>query len=131
MRIGDKEFVTVGAALAVLYAVYRMLEQPAVQVTPGPTGIPGGAWDGSVPYYATPNGAVYGIGGSGTPGAPSPAAPDVNVLGFPIPGFPPIGPWSPPPVTVDLTINPPGNQGYNAYFPLFGFVGVDSSQAFQ
>jgi|ERR1700691_3638539 hypothetical protein len=53
---------------------------------------------------------------------------------LPVPGFPPpIGfNWSPSYNFGGVNVNEyPYSSGINSYFPMFGFVGIDSSQIYQ
>lgn len=123
MSTGDKELGLIFLALAFVYMVVRYLGGFAtVTTTPGPSAIVGGAWDGS----PLPN----------QPGVPVPS----NAWGYgtttpqtwPVPGFPPGYPWYPTPAPINVNVYGayPGTL-QNGYFPLFGFVGVDTYQAFQ
>jgi hypothetical protein len=121
MSTGDKELLLVALALAFVYSVVQSLGG-SVTTTPGLSATSGGAWDGSpVPTQPgiAPPASAWGYGSS-------------SPWDWPVQGFPPGYPWypQPAPINVDVYGSYPGTLA-NSYFPLFGFVGVDTYQAFQ
>jgi hypothetical protein len=125
MTPGNKElFVVLGAGIAiVLVAAFLEGQQAPVQAAqPGPSAYPGGAaW----PFTVVPP-SLSGTGPGGSTGSPGTGDPwSWTVPGAPDPStFP-----QPAPININVTGQP---FGYLApYFPLFGFVGVDTTQEFQ
>jgi hypothetical protein len=110
LKTGDKELFIIGGLLLFVLAVWAFLS---------------GRLEGlglSLPSYS------YGQPGMAVP---TYAGPGSNPWGSIVPGFtdPGSGATDPGSITIDVHGQP---IGYLApYFPLFGFVGVDSAMVFQ
>lgn len=131
MKIGNRELLHWIIGAAIVWALYEYFMPSDAQTTPGPYSVPGGiAGSGAIPGVP----ATAPPGGSGNttynsyPGGTTLTS---NVYGYPIPGFPP--PTSMYQLFQGSNINQTfwGPGGNPNYFPLFGFVGVDTSQSFQ
>jgi hypothetical protein len=110
IRTGDKEFFIIGGLLLLMLIVWAFL-----------TGRLAGLGVSLPSYsYGQPGMVVPTYSGGGSD-------PWASV----VPGFndPGSGSWVPPDINIDVHGQP---IGYLApYFPLFGFVGVDSAMVFQ
>lgn len=129
MKTGNRELMHWAIGAAIVWALYEYLKPSDAQTTPGPYATPGGiASGGPLP------GVSPGVSPGGTttynsyPGGTTITS---NVYGYPNPGFPP--PTTMNQIFQGSNINQTfwGPGGNPNYFPLFGFVGVDSSQLFQ
>lgn len=127
MRTGDKELIIILVIIIILWLLFRLLHQP--QTTPGPAQVPGGGgypdnMPGPNPVGTTPDTLTL----NPYPGGSMPIDYYVGPQQWTLPGFPPIPPWYPGMTFLSEDFYTPGAGGY---FPLFGFVGVDSTQLFQ
>lgn len=106
MKTGDKELWIVGAALVVLVILLWLSSlRGTAQPTPG----------GSNVYF----------GGS------NPWGGNQNPWTWTVPGFPDPGNNTLIPAPININVNQSGFGGLEPYFPLFGFVGVDTTRVFQ
>lgn len=132
MKTGNRELVhwlIGGAVVLLLYEL--LLKGNGATATPGPYALPGGPAGASDLPFSGPSPPLVGPGQTVLNSGPGGTTITSNVYGYPNPGFPP--PTSMYQLFQAPTINQTfwGPGGNPSYYPLFGFVGVDSTQSFQ
>lgn len=132
MKPGDKELVIWVSVVLVLYVIWQIIGPDSAAAAPGPYAMPGG---GVGPGWSPSSGVSPALVSSGAGPTtvnnfPGGSFSVVSPYEAPIPGFPAPTSMGQLMTYINQSFFTPGSGSGN-YFPLFGFVGVDTTQSFQ